>query len=134
MKVVMGMLTLVAAVVGITSVLPFLIDLQRYQDRYKPLIEGALNRTVQIQDIRLTLWPPIGVRMTGLSVLGDPAFGAGPFASMASSDVRVNLPPLLSGTVEMKVITLRDVWGTRISSSPGRPPVMMPRSPPGRRP
>ncbi|MCP9447214.1 MAG: AsmA family protein [Nitrospira sp.] len=78
MKVAMGVLTLVAAVVGFALALPFLIDLNKYKDQYKPFVENALNRTMEIQDVRLTLWPPIGARVTGLSILDDPAFGSGP--------------------------------------------------------
>ena len=50
---------LVPTLVGSLSLLslPFLVDLNKYQDQYKPLIEEALNRKVQLQDIRLTIWP-----------------------------------------------------------------------------
>lgn len=105
----MRVLILVAAVVGFASVVPFLIDLHRRQGRDKPLIESALDRTVVIPNVRLTLWFPIGVRMTDLSILDDPAFGVGPFALVALLDVGVKLLPLLSGTAERKAITLRDV-------------------------
>ncbi|MEP6959317.1 MAG: AsmA family protein, partial [Nitrospirota bacterium] len=86
---------------------PFLIDLNKYQDQYKPLIENALNRKVQLQDIRLTLWPRIGARVAGFAVLDDPAFGSSPFTSLRSMDVGVKLMPLLSGKVEIEDITLR---------------------------
>lgn len=44
MKIVIGLLiVLILVAVGILA-LPFLIDLNRYQDQYKPLIEDALNR------------------------------------------------------------------------------------------
>ncbi|MCP9448831.1 MAG: AsmA family protein [Nitrospira sp.] len=107
MKVAIGVLTLVAAVAGLALALPFLIDLNKYKDQYKPLIEDALNRTIEIQDVRLTLWPTIGARVTGLSILDDPAFGAGAFASAASLDVGVKLLPLLSGRVEVENVALR---------------------------
>ncbi|CUQ66149.1 AsmA family protein [Candidatus Nitrospira inopinata] len=119
MKVAMGVLTLVAAVVGLVLALPFLIDLNRYQDQYKPLIEDALNRTIEIQDVRLTLWPTIGARVTGLSILDDPAFGAGPFASAASLDVGVKLLPLLSGKIEVREITLREPVVTVVKNHRG---------------
>ena len=59
MKIVIGLLIAVAFVVGGILALPFLIDLNTYQDQYKPLIEDTLNRKVQLQDIRLTMWPSL---------------------------------------------------------------------------
>jgi len=108
MKIVIGVLLVVVMVVGVILALPFLIDLNKYQDRYKPLIEDALNRKVQLQDIRLTMWPRIGARVAGFAVLDDPAFGSSPFTSLRSLDVGVKLMPLLSGKVEVEDITLHN--------------------------
>lgn len=119
MKIVMGLLVLVVLIVGVVLALPFLIDLNKYQDQYKPLIEDALNRKVQLQDIRLTIWPRIGARVAGFAVLDDPAFGTGPFASLSSLDVGVKLMPLLSGKVEVEEITLRQPVITVIKNKNG---------------
>ena len=107
MKVVVGFLIVVVVVIGVIVALPFLIDLNKYQDQYKPLIEEALNRKVQLQDIRLTIWPRIGARVAGFAVQDDPAFGSSPFTSLTSLDVGIKLMPLLSGKVEVENITLR---------------------------
>ena len=119
MKIVIGLLSVVVLVVGVILALPFLIDLNKYQDRYKPLIEDALNRKVQLQDIRLTIWPRIGARVAGFAVLDDPAFGSTPFTSLTSLDVGVKLMPLLSGKVEVEEITLRDPVITVIKNRHG---------------
>ena len=119
MKIVIGLLIVVGFVVGGILVLPFLIDLNRYQDQYKPLIEDALNRKVQLQDIRLTIWPRIGARVAGFTVLDDPAFGSNAFASLASLDIGVKLMPLLSGQVEVEEIALRDPVITVIKNKNG---------------
>jgi AsmA protein len=118
-KIVIGLLIVVALVVGGILSLPFLIDLNRYQDQYRPLIEDALNRKVQLQDIRLTIWPRIGARVAGFVVLDDPAFGSSPFASLTSLDIGVKLMPLLSGTVEVEDITLHDPVITVIKNKDG---------------
>ncbi|MEK6532765.1 MAG: AsmA family protein, partial [Nitrospirota bacterium] len=81
MKIIVSLVIGFVLLVGVILALPFLIDLNRYQDRYKPLIEEALNRKVQLQDIRLTIWPRLGARVGGVTILDDPAFSAGPFAS-----------------------------------------------------
>ena len=137
MKIVIGVLIVVVLVVGVILTLPFLIDLNKYQDQYKPLIEDALNRKVQLQDIRLTIWPRIGARVAGFSVLDEPAFGSSPFASLTSLDVGVKLLPLLSGKVEVEEITLCDPDITVIKnkngvlnvSTIGRTGVELPKTP-----
>lgn len=137
MKIMVGLLVAVILVVGAILSLPFLIDLNQYQDRYKPLIEEALNRKVQLKDIRLTVWPRLGARVAGFAILDDPAFGAGPFTSLTSLDVGVKLMPLLSGKVEVEDITLRDPVITVIKnkngvlnvSTIGRPGVAAPETP-----
>ena len=137
MKIVIGLLIVVALVVGVILALPFVIDLNKYQNQYKPLIEDALNRKVQLQDIRLTIWPRIGARVAGLVVLDDPAFGSSPFTSLTSLDVGVKLMPLLSGKVEVEEIRLRDPVITVIKnkngvlnvSTIGRTGVELPKTP-----
>ncbi len=119
MKIVIGLLVVVVLIIGVLLALPFLIDLNRYQDQYKPHIEEALNRKVQLQGIRLTIWPRIGARVEGFTVLDDPAFGAGPFASLSSLDVGVKLMPLLSGKVEVEDITLHQPIITVIKNQKG---------------
>ncbi len=119
MKIAIGLLVVVVLLVGGVFTLPFLIDLNKYQDQYKPLIEDALNRKVELQDIRLTIWPRIGARVAGFSVLDDPAFGSGPFASLSSLEVGVKLMPLLSSKVEVEKITLRQPVITVIKNQKG---------------
>ena len=108
MKILVGIGVVILLLLILIIALPFLIDLNKYQDRYRPLIEDALNRKVELQDIRLTIWPRIGARIGGFVVQDDPAFRTGPFASLASLDVGVKLLPLLKGRVDVEEITLRD--------------------------
>lgn len=119
MKILIGLGVLVVLLVVAILSLPFLIDLNKYQDQYKPLIEEALNRKIDLKDIRLTIWPRIGVRVAGFTVQDDPAYGTGPFASLTSLDVGVKLMPLLSKKVEVEEITLRDPLITVIKNRKG---------------
>lgn len=119
MKFVIGFGVFILLAIGLILSLPFLIDLNKYQDHYKPLIEDALNRKIQLQDIRLTIWPRIGARVGGFTVLDDPTFSSGPFASLTSLDVGVKLMPLLSKKVEVEEITLRDPVITVIKNKAG---------------
>src|SRR5262249_14743823 len=108
MKMMVGLLIVLVLLVGGLLALPFLVDLATYQDQYKPLIENALNRKIELQGIRLTIWPRIGARVVGFTVMDDPSFSTGPFASLDSLDVGVKLLPLLSGQVDVEELTLRN--------------------------
>lgn len=119
MKIFIWLGVLVVLLVGVILSLPFLVDLTQYQDQYKPLIEASLNRKMALQDIRLTIWPRVGVRLAGVTVQEDPAFGSGPFASLTSLDIGVKLMPLLSRKIEVEEITLRDPFISVIKNSKG---------------
>jgi AsmA protein len=119
MKIVVGLVIILVLLISGLLALPFLIDLASYQDQYKPLIEDALNRKIKLQGIRLAIWPRIGARITGFTVLDDPAFSESPFASLSSLDVGVKLLPLLGGQVEVEQITLRDPIITVIKNKAG---------------
>ncbi len=108
MKVLLGLGFLFLLLVGVALSLPFLVDLNKYQDRYRPLIEDALNRRITLQDIRLTIWPRIGARVSGFTIQDDPSFRSGPFATLSSLDVGVKLFPLLRGNIVVEEITFRD--------------------------
>ena len=118
-KIVIGLFVVVLLIIGGLLSLPFLIDLASYQDHYKPLVEEALNRKIAVQGIRLTIWPRIGARVAGFTVMDDPAFSTGPFASLTSLDVGVKLLPLLRQRVEIEEITLRDPLITLIKNKDG---------------
>lgn len=118
-KLLIGLLTVIVLLIGALLALPFLVDLAAYQDQYKPLIEEALNRKIALQGIRLTIWPRIGARVAGFTVMDDPTFSADPFASLTSLDVGVKLLPLLSQRVEIEEITFRDPLITVIKNKDG---------------
>ena len=101
-------------------VLPSLIDLNKYQDEYRPLLEAALNRKISLKNIRLTLLPYIGVRVADFVVQDDPTFNADPFASLAALDVRVRVLPLFIGHVEVDQIVLQEPVMTVVKDRQGR--------------
>ena len=119
MKVLLGIGLVIVLLVVLMILLPFLIDLNQYQPQYRPIIEDALNRKIELKDIRLTIVPRIGVRIAGFAVLDDPSFNSSPFASLTSLEVGVKLRPLLSKRVEVEEITLRNPLITVIKSRDG---------------
>jgi len=101
-------------------VLPFFIDVNKYQDQYRPLLEAALNRKISVKDIRLALLPYIGVRVADFVVQDDPTFSADPFASLASLDVHVRVWPLFIGHVDVDEIVLREPIITLVKNRQGQ--------------
>jgi AsmA protein len=118
-KILLGIAILFVLVIVLILLLPFIVDLNAYQAQYRPVIEDALNRKITLKDIRLTILPRIGVRITGFTVMDDPAFGAQPFASLSSLDIGVKLRPLLQKRVEVEELTLRNPIITVIKNSQG---------------
>ncbi len=108
-----------ALLVVLIILLPFLIDLSRYQTQYLPIVETALNRKVSIEGMRLTIFPRLGARLSGLVVMDDPAFSTSPFASLASVDIGVKLRPLFRGRIEIADVALREPAITLIKDQQG---------------
>lgn len=107
-KLLIGLGLAFILLIVVILLLPFLIDLNKYQDQYRPLIEEALDRKVSLKEIRLTIFPRLGVRLAEFSILDDPNFSSDPFLSLTSLDLGVKLRPLLSKRVEVEEITLRN--------------------------
>lgn len=107
-KVLVRLGVVIFLLILLVVLLPFLVDLNKYQEQYRPLIEDALNRPVTLKSIRLTIFPNIGARVVGFAVQDDPSFSSDAFASLTSLDVGVKWIPLLRGHVEVEEIALRD--------------------------
>ncbi len=119
MKVLLGIGAFIILLVILVILLPIIVDLNQYQGHYRPIIEEALKRKIELKDIRLTIFPRLGVRIAGFAVLDDPTFSSDPFASLTSLDVGVKLRPLLSKRVEVEELTLRDPLITVIKNRDG---------------
>src|SRR5262245_10344849 len=92
----------VAAVIG----LPWLVDIPGVQTQVAQAASQALGRPVRFASLSVSVLPVPSIRLKDLHVAEDPAFGAGPFATVGESRIRVRLRPLLSGRVEVAHVTL----------------------------
>ena len=118
-KILIGLVVIIILLIAVLLSLPFVVDLASYQDEYKPIIEQALNRKIELQGMRLTILPRIGARVIGFTVMDDPAFSSSPFASLSSLDVGVKLLPLLGKKVEIEHITLHNPLITVVKNKEG---------------
>lgn len=88
--------------------LPVLLDLNRYRDRYLPVLEQALHRPVDVQDVRLTVFPQLGFRVRNLTIGDDPAFSPQAFVTIPSVEVEIQWLPLLRRHIQVEHVRLQD--------------------------
>ena len=98
--------------------LPFLLDLNRYRAQYLPVLEEALHRDVEVEDVRLTLFP-LGVQLRQVVVADDPAFSAKPFLTVPSVQVIVQWRPLLQRRVHVDRVLVENLSVQVIRSATG---------------
>jgi len=129
----LGWIAFVAVVlVGILASAPFFVDLNRYRDRWLPVVESALGRRVEVGKIELTLLTGLGARIDGLVIHDQPAGTHEPTLRVESVRVRIRLLPLLRGRLEVQQVALsrprlrlarhpEGVAGVSAAGAPGEP-------------
>jgi len=97
----------VLAVVLLAILLPRIVSLDALKPRIVALLEEKTGRKVSFSKISLSLFPGIGVKISGLSVSGDPGHAGENLLSVPEAEIRVSLLPLLSGRAEFNKFLLR---------------------------
>ena len=101
--IIVGILVLL--VVAVILVPPF-IDLGAHKGRYLPLVEQALQRKVDVGEIRLRIVPSPAIRLSALQVSDNPAFSKDPFFSAEKVSLRLKLGPLFKGQFQVEEFIL----------------------------
>jgi len=99
--------------------LPFLLDLNRYRDQYLPILEHVLHRPVDVQDVRLTLYPILGAQLREVVIADDPAFSSRPFLTIPSVQVAVQWKPLLQRRIQVERVVVEGAIVQVIRSAKG---------------
>src|ERR1700730_3080827 len=89
--IVGGVIVLLLLVVVL---LPFVIDGNRFRPEIESSLNSALNRKVDIGNIRLSILSG-GVTVENVSISDDPSFNTGPFLKAKSLSVNLELLPLI---------------------------------------
>lgn len=99
----------VVALVLILAVLlvPRLISFDSVKPRIVSALEEKTGRRISLSGLSLSLFPGIGVKITGLEVSGDPGHPGEPLLTVPEGLVRVAIVPLLSGRAEFTRVVLR---------------------------
>jgi AsmA protein len=99
-------LVVVAALIVVILVLPFLIPVNQFRPTIEEKASAALGRKVQIGDLRLSLLSG-SLSAANLSIGDDPKFSSSPFLTAKSLNVGVELMPLIfSKTLNITGITI----------------------------
>ncbi|MGE3938012.1 MAG: AsmA family protein, partial [Nitrospirales bacterium] len=97
-----------ALLLGIIIALPFLLDLNRYRDQYIPWLESTLQRKVDMGDVRLNLFPRLGLQVKDIQIADDPAFSQSPFLVVPSAEVVISWKPLLQRKIQVEQVLIHD--------------------------
>lgn len=96
----------VAILIVIVLVLPFVIDVNTFRPRIESELTNALGRKVTVGNLSLSLWSG-SLAADNISIADDPAFGSAPFVKAEALNVGVNVMPLIfSKTLEVRNIAL----------------------------
>jgi AsmA protein len=100
-------LLLLAVLLAAILVVPHFVDLGLFKRTYLPRIEEALNRRIDVGEVRLSLMPMPSIRLSHLKVFDRPlAHPENTFFSVERAQLRLRLWPLLKGRFEVSELVL----------------------------
>jgi AsmA protein len=103
--IVIGIVVLLIIVLALT--LPFLINPNRFKDDIAAAVKEKTGRELVIQgDIKLSMFPWLGVQIGPLELSNAEGFGGAPFAAINETDVHVHFWPLLHRRIEVGEVKL----------------------------
>jgi len=104
--IAVGLVVLIVILLaGLAAVSPLFLD--RYKQPILDRVEKTIDRKVTLDDIRLTRFTGIGLRLTDLTVGNAEGFRAEPMLSMEGLDLKGKFLPLLRKKVEVERVILR---------------------------
>lgn len=103
----------------VVALLPFVIDANRFRPEIESSLNSALNRKVDIGNIRLSILS-VGVTVENVSISDDPSFNKGPFLKAKSLSVNLELLPLIfSRAIHVTGLTIDEPSVTLLRSQSG---------------
>jgi AsmA protein len=99
-------LGIIGFLVALILIGPHFVDLGLFKRTYLPLVEEALNRRLDVGEVRLSLVPTPSIRLSNLKVFDPPAFAENTFFSAEQVRLRLKLWPLLKGRFEVTELLL----------------------------
>lgn len=113
--------TLVALLLAAVVLIPLLIDPNDYKDRIAGLARDATGRELAIiDDMKLSVFPWLGVEFGRVEFANAAGFGPQPFARIAAAKIKVRLLPLLQRRIEVGTVTLHGLELSLATTADGR--------------
>ncbi len=98
---------LVAVVIAAVVLIPIFVNPNDYKPQIEALVKAKTGRQLTLQgDIKLSVFPWLGLRLGPTRLSNPPGFPGAPFAKVASGELRVKLLPLLDKRVELGTVVL----------------------------
>ena len=92
--------------IAILVIAPHFIDLGLFKSIYLPRLEDALNRHLDVGEVRLSLIPAPSIRLSNLKVFDGPANPNNAFFAAKQVQLRLRLWPLVHGRFEVSELVL----------------------------
>lgn len=111
---------LVLLLAAALAAVPWFLNTPGFQAYVSQAATRALGRPVKFASLSIAPFPLPTVKLRGLEVADDPAFGSGPFLTMGEGRIGVQLRPLFSGRIELADLTLEKPEITLAEDQRGR--------------
>ena len=105
-KAVWIALGFIALLCAVLLIVPHFVDLGLFKRTYLPLVEEALNRRVDVGEVRLSLFPTPSIRLSKLRVFDSSPFAEMTFFSAGQVRLRLKLLALLRGRFDVTELVL----------------------------
>ena len=107
-KLIKGLLGIIGLLVVVAVVVPLVVDPNEYKGEITAAVKESTGRELIIDgDLKLSLFPWIGIEIGKASLSNAAGFGDKPFAAIDEVNVKVKLLPLLSKKVEVSTVVLK---------------------------
>ncbi len=111
---------LVLLLVAALAALPWFLNTPGFQAYVAQTAAHALGRPVKFASLSIAPFPLPTVKLRGLEVADDPAFGSDPLLTMSEGRIGIRLRPLLSGRIELADLTLEEPTIELVEDQQGR--------------
>lgn len=112
---------IVALFIAAVIVVLLVFDPNKYKAEIAAAVQKATGRELAIQgDLKLSLFPWLGVETGAMSLSNAPGFGNEPFAKIGGAAIKVKLLPLLKKDVEVDTVTVDGLYLHLVRSPSGQ--------------
>ena len=116
------LLTLVVTIAASVVIIPMVMDPNDFKDEIAAKVHQATGRDLLIEgDIKLSVFPWVGLDLGKTRLSEKPEFGEGPLASMDAVEIRAKLTPLLfQQRLEMDTLRLKGLRLNLVRTKDGK--------------